>query len=246
MLAGITICVLLWKLVNGRHFSQAGFGAYLLQAWVYSHTPLNWLRSRFESLSNTLVPLNVFIFDRSDPYVNSWKGQSPLMVQFFLQYWDTLPFGTGIAFFCCGLMRLLYVAFSKARAWLLLVFVIPFALFTVYWGASISGMLRENLHPWFLGLMIFAVIMWKKYMARSQRFWQICNWALLFRGVEILLMLLLPSIWTQGLLLQKQFALTDVVALLIMTIGTGWLCIYTFSFAEKLRVQKVEAPESSV
>ena len=243
MLAGLAICVLSWKLVNGRNFSQAGFSAYLFQAWVYPPTPLNWLRSRFESLSNTLVPLNVFIFDRSDPYVNSYEGPSPPIIQFFLQYWDTLPFGAGIAFFCCGLVRLLYVAFWKARAWLLLVFVIPFALFTAYWGASISGMLRENLHPWFLGLMIFAVIVWKKHVSRHQRFWQICNWALLFRGVEILLMLLLPAMWTRRLFLQRLFATTDVVALLVMILGTAWLCIYTFNFVEKLRVQEVGAPE---
>jgi hypothetical protein len=246
MLAGLAMCVLLWKRVSGTHFSQAGFSGYLFDAWVYPHTPLNWLRSRFESLANTLVPLNVFIFDRSDPFVNSLEGPSPPVIQFFLQYWDTLPFGTGIAFFCCGLLRLLYVAFWKARAWLLLVFVIPFALFTVYWGASISGMVRENLHAWFLGLMVFAVIIWKKHLSHSQRFWQICNWALLFRSVEILMMLLLPAMWTQGLLVQKQFAPTDMVALLTMILGTLWLCIYTFRFAERLRVQRVEAPQSSL
>ena len=120
MLAGVAVCVLLWKLVNGRHFTQAGFGAYFFQAWRYPQTPLNWLRSRFESLSNTLMPLNVFIFDRGDPYVNSSEGPSPPVIQFFLQYWDTLPFGAGIAFFCCGLLRLLYLAFWNARAWLLL------------------------------------------------------------------------------------------------------------------------------
>jgi hypothetical protein len=246
MLAGVAVCVLLWKRVNGRHFAQTGFSRFLFQAWVYPHTPLNWLRSRFESLTNTLVPLNVFIFDRSDPYVNSLQGPSPLVIQFFLQYWDTVPFGTGIAFFCCGLLRLLYVAFRKARAWLLLVFVAPFALFTVYWGASISGMLRENLHAWFLGLMIFAVIMWKKHLLHSQQFWQICKWALLFRGVEILSMMLLPSLWTQGLLLQKQFAMTDIVSLSVMIVGTVGLSMYTFSFAEKLRVQNVEAAKPSL
>lgn len=235
MLAGAGICVLLWKRVNGRHFAQTGFGFFLFQAWIYPQTPVNWLWSRVQSLCNTLVPLSLFIFDRRDPYMNSLEGPSPRVVQFFFQYWNALPFGTGIAFFCLGLMRLIYVAAWKARAWLLLVFVMPFALFTIYWGASISGMLRENLHAWFLGLMIFAVIVWKKYLGHSKRFWRICNWALLFRGVEILLMLLLPAISTQHMLLQTQFALTDIVALLIMMGGTTWLCIYMFRFAEHLR-----------
>jgi len=235
MLAGVAICVLLWKRVNGKHFGQAGFASFLFFAWTYPPTPVNWVWSRFQSLCNTLVPLSVFIFDRSDPYMNAVDRPSPPVVQFFLQYWNALPFGTGIAFFCLGLMRLISVAFWKARAWLLLVFVMPFALFTVYWGASISGMLRENLHAWFLGLMIFVVIVWKKYMGQSNRFWKICNWALLFRGVEILLMLLLPAISTQHMFLQSQFALTDIAALLIMVGGTTWLCIYTFRFAEELR-----------
>jgi hypothetical protein len=235
MLAGVAICVLLWKRVNGKHFAQTGFRFFLFQAWIYPPTRANWVWARFQSLCNTLVPLSLFIFDRSDPYMNSLEGPSPPAVQFFFQYWNTLPFGTGIAFFCFGLMRLIYTAFWKARAWLLLVFVMPFTLFSIYWGASISGMLRENLHAWFLGLLIFAVIVWKKYLRRSKRFWQICNWALLFRGVEILFMLLLPAISTQHMLLQSPFALTDIVALLIMLGGTTWLSIYTFKFAEELR-----------
>jgi hypothetical protein len=235
MVAGVAICVLMWKRINGKHFGQGLFTDFLFQAWIYPRTPAYWLWSRFQSLSNTLVPLSLFMFDRGDPYMNSLEGASPAVVQFFFQYWNTLPFGTGIAFFCFGLIRLVYVAFWKARAWLLLVFVVPLALFTVYWGASISGMLRENLHAWFLGLMIFAVIIWKKYMAHSTRFWRICSWALLFRGVEILLMLLLPAISTQHMLLQNQFAITDITALLIMLGGTAWLSVYTFRFAEHLR-----------
>jgi hypothetical protein len=96
-------------------------------------------------------------------------------------------------------------------------------------------MLKENLHAWFLGLMIFSVIVWKKYQGPYQRFWQICNWALLFRGVEILLMLLLPSISTKQMLLQTPFALTDILALLTMLGGIAWLSTYTFRFAEVLR-----------
>ena len=234
ILAGVAVCVLLWKRVNGKHFAQLGFSSYFFHAGPYPPTLVNWLRSRFESLCNTLVPLSLFIFDRSDPFVNSVEGPSPRVVQFFFQYWDTLPFGVGIAFFCCGLIRLVFVAFWKARAWLLLVFVMPFALFTVYWGATISGMLRENLHAWFLGFMIFAVVVWNKYLRHNNRFWQICKWALLFRGVEILLMLLLPAISTQHMLLRSEFAPTDILALLTMVGGTTWIAIYTFRFAQSL------------
>src|SRR5205814_1386909 len=131
MLAGVAICVLLWKRVNGKHFGQAGFSSFFFQAWIYPPTAANWLCSRFQSLCNTLVPLSVFIFDRTDPYMNALDRPSPRIIQFFFQYWNALPFGTGIAFFCFGLMRLIYVAFWKTRAWLLLVFVMPLAIFTI-------------------------------------------------------------------------------------------------------------------
>jgi hypothetical protein len=234
------MCFLLWKRVNGKHFAQAGFSFFLLQAWIFPLTPANWLLSRFESLCNTVVPLSLFIFDRSDRYMNSVDAPSPPVIQFFLQYWNALPFGAGIAFFCLGLSRLIYVAFRKARAWLVLVFLIPFALFTVYWGASISGMLRENLHAWFLGLMIFAVIIWKKYLGDSRAFWAICKWALLVRGVETLLMLLLPSISSQHMVLQSPFTLTDMLSLLTMLTGTVWLFIYILKFAESLSCETVK------
>src|SRR5206468_3681196 len=92
-----------------------------------------------------------------------------------------------------------------------------------------------GLHAWFLSLMIFAVVIWRKYLAHSWRFWQVCKWALLFRGLEILLMLLLPSILTQRMLRQIPFTLTDILALFVMFAGTAWLCSYTFRFAENLR-----------
>jgi hypothetical protein len=95
-------------------------------------------------------------------------------------------------------------------------------------------MLRENLHAWFLGFMIFAVVVWNKYLRHNNRFWQICKWALLFRGVEILLMLLLPAISTQHMLLRSEFAPTDILALLTMVGGTTWIAIYTFRFAQSL------------
>jgi hypothetical protein len=47
--------------------------------------------------------------------------------------------------------------------------------------------------------------------------------------------LLLPAISTQHMLLQNQFAITDITALLIMLGGTAWLSVYTFRFAEHLR-----------
>ena len=93
--------------------------------------------------------------------------------------------------------------------------------------------------------MIFAVIVWKKYLGHSQQFWRLCNWALLFRGVEILLMLVLPSIWSRHLVVQRPFGPTDVLALVTMLGITLWLSVYTFRFAETLREQGTREPAAS-
>jgi hypothetical protein len=149
------------------------------------------------------------------------------MIHFYFQYWATLPFGVGIAYFCF-LPRLLYAAFFQARAWLLLVFVLPFACFSVYWGITSAGMLREGLHPWVLGLLIFSVVMWRKIAATHHRFSVACSWALLLRGVETLLMLLLPAIWTQHKLVNTQFIWSDSLALVTMAASAAWLYVLTF------------------
>jgi hypothetical protein len=116
--------------------------------------------------------------------------------------------------------------------WILLV---PLAFFTIYWGGATTGMLREGLHAWFLGLMIFVAVAWKRLLLDSRGFWRICNWALLFRGAEILCMLLLPAVLSQHVLFQPDFLISDVVSLLVMAAGTTWLCTYTFLHAETMR-----------
>lgn len=234
ILAGLAVWILLWRHANGRHFAQGEFLSFFSQANGPAISVGHWLSERFESLCNTLVPLYLFIFHRKDPSINLVRGLSPAPIQFCFQYWTGVPFGSGIAYFCC-LISLIYIAFLKARSWLILVFAIPLLFFTVYWGGASSGMLREGLHPWFLGLMIFSVVVWKKFSAQSRRLWKICNWALAFRGLEISAMLLLPAVWSQHELVRSRFALSDIVALIVMLAGTLWLCFYMFKCAEDLR-----------
>ncbi len=232
---GLGVWVVFWRLINGSHFSQGFFSTYFLMADNRTLTVGNWIHSRFDSLVNTLVPLNLFIFHRAAPALHSISIPTPstTLIPFFFQYWNTLPFGAGIGFFFC-LLVLVYLAFRRARAWLLLVFVIPFMFFAAYWGWSSLGLLREGLHAWFLGLMIFAVVIWKKYLAHSWRFWQIAKCTLSLRAFEILLMLLLPSTWSQHKVLQGQFAPTDVLALLTMFASTAGLGVYIFRVADRL------------
>lgn len=205
----------------------------------YPKTVGGWLHARLGSALSTLVPLYLFIYERWSPETRSFWTWSPAPVRFFFAYWDTLPFAAGIGFFLVALPKLLYLAWRKARAWLFAVIIIPLALFWAYWGYNTSGMMREGLHSWFLGLMIFLVVIWRRFAARSNLFFRICNWTLLLRGVETLCVFLLPSIASQHWLVQPPFVLSDTVGLLVMTAGTLWLYVYTFRHAEQLRLSVV-------
>lgn len=236
MVAGLFISLFVWRIVNREHYSQSGFLAYFRMADNMTPTIPHWLQSRFDSLANTLLPLNVFLLHRAHSELNSISGPSPALIQFFLQYWVALPFGIGIAFFFC-LIPILYRSLKTARAGLIVVVLVPLACFAIYWGAASTGLLREGLQPWFLGLAVFSVVVARRLAANSNQFWILCNAALLFRGVEVLLMLLLPSIWSQHRLVQPEFRLTDTAALLIMIASTLWLCFSVVGLSERLRRQ---------
>jgi hypothetical protein len=235
MAAGVGAWLLLWSLINFGHNHQGVFLTYLVRTPGWVHTPMGWLRSRLDSLLNTFVPFNLFLFHRYNLDIQSIYGLSPPVIRFFLQYWNTLPFGSGIAFFLVGLLRLLYLSYRKACDWFFALLVIPVAVFIVYWGWSNAGALREGLHAWFLGLMIFAVIMWHRFLRKAELFFRLCNWALLFRALETLCMMLLPTFGTEHVLAQPPFFLSDTAALIAVTAATVCLYIYFFRRAEELR-----------
>ncbi len=235
MALGLALWLLLWGYINRGHFAQDYFLSYFTMTAGNPLTAANWVHSRVDSLLNTLLPLNLFLFHRNSVETTSIYQSSPRLIRFFFQYWNTLPFGVGVAFFFSYLLRAVWMALSKAFAWLLLVFVIPFTFFLFYWGMSSGGLTREGLHAWVLGLLISTVVIWKKFPPTSDRFWCVCNWALLLRGVEILLMLLLPTLASTQVFFQRQFQVTDIVALLTMLGVTGALCVYLFRSAERLR-----------
>jgi hypothetical protein len=191
---------------------------------------------RWQSLLNTLVPLHLFIFDRADPWINSIYAPSPPVVTFFFQYFHTVPFAVGILFFI-SVLYALYLGFKKMFMWTTLVFVVPFLLFTAYWGATASGMVREGLHAWLLGLLCFVVFIWHRFAADSGWFWKFSSTALLFRGVETLAMMLLPTFATQQRVLGETHAFSDSCCLALMFAGVGALSVYTFYYSEQLRKQ---------
>lgn len=239
--AGLGAWLLFWRLVNSGHYAQDFFLEYFRMTAGGPGTLASWLHSRFNSVMNALVPLYLFFCDPNSTETRSAYGPSPTVTRFFFLYWNTLPFGAGIAFFLGGLLRLSYVGYRKARAWLFVVFLIPLAFFFVYWGISNGGIVREGLHAWFLGSLIFAVVIWHKFLAASDLFFRLCNGALLFRGIETLCMMLLPGIASQHALVQLPFVLSDTAALAAMFAATGLLYGLMYRLAERLRRESISA-----
>ncbi len=234
MLAGVAVWLFIWFLINRKHYSQGQFLSYFLAADGPAINFGHWLKDRFDSFCNTVIPLNVFLFHSDRSGLNSVYGPSPPIIHFNFQYWDTIPFGAGLAYFFC-LARQFYIACWKARAHLLLVFVIPFLFYTIYWGGDNTGMLRTGLHPWFLLLMIASVVVWFKFQSTSQRFWHFASWALLSRVMGLLFILLVPPIVAHHALYENRFAASDMLCVLVMLAGAIWLSVYTFLWSERLR-----------
>jgi hypothetical protein len=225
---GAGACLLLWRLVNGHNYTQNGFLNYITQAGATNtlmHIPVTltlWLDDRFVSVANTLFPLRLFFLSSMNQDVNSalqpcfplCSGGSPAIEHFFFQYWNTLPFGMGIVFY-----PLLLVSLWRAlRRWpwaVTATVIVPFLAFAIYWGGAATGLLREGMHVWVLTLV--AVVAIEQHASgfawmRSR----VVRALLTLRAFEVLLVAMLPTIWTLHELASTQFMLTDIVAVIAM------------------------------
>jgi hypothetical protein len=226
--AGAAVFLVSWRLVNGSHYSQSDFLDYLTAAGSQTHSYLpihvtlgTWLSDRLESVGNTLVPMELFLFSADAPQINVFGGSSPGVIHFFFQYWGSLPFGIGILFFPLALLSL----WRACRRWtwaVVVTVVLPFVGFAVYWGSFNTGMLREGLQPWIL--MLIAVIALEQ---RHEGFAWLRSPAtraiLALRSAEVLAVAMVPTLATRHRLLDQHFALTDTVALLAMVAFCGCL-----------------------
>jgi hypothetical protein len=233
MLAGVAVCLVGWRLANGSHYSQNGFLNYISQAGSTNTlrglpvTLGSWISDRVVSLANTLVPLRSFLLSSQDQEVNAvqacfpfCRGGSPAIVHFFYQYWTGVPFGLGIVFFPL-LLQSLWRAFRRWPWGITATVIVPFLVFTVYWGGASTGMFREGLHAWVLTLIVVVAV-----QQRCARFGWLRSGGiralLTLRPVEVLLVAMLPTIITLNRLWGTPYVLTDIVAVVTMIGLTGW------------------------
>jgi len=212
LLASSAIIVELWRRINGPDFNQNRFLDYFAAAYPHSHPTFEqWILFRLSSFADTLVPLYLPLFESHSWFLNFFGGISPRVVHFLAQYWMTVPFGFGITFFPLLLISLWRVArrwpwqFAVAIAW-------PLLAFGVYWGASITGLLREGMQAWvFVVLAAVAVeqasvgFLWMR--SRGIRL------LLVLRPVELLALAVGATLGTQEFkLIASAFSVSDAVA----------------------------------
>lgn len=231
---GCGIVLFAWRLANGPNFSTGGFLDYIKEDGFYNTlqgypvTVAAWIADRATSLGNTLLPGGLFVFHADSLEINAVTAcyphcrhpTSPGIIHFFYEYWTSVPFGLGILFY----PLLILSAWRSLRTWTWPTFVailFAFAVFTVYWGASATGMLREGLHAWVLSLMVMVGV---EQAARGFPYLRglATRLILLSRVVEVLLVAVLPTIVTSHGVISSTYALTDIVALALM-LGTAAL-----------------------
>jgi hypothetical protein len=215
LIGGLILIPLCWRLVNGSHYDQNQFIEYVKQAGVHLHpSAMFWIEYRLHSLADTVIPFFLWAGDGHNVSINQIGGVSPGVAHFFFQYWTTIPFGFGIFFFpllLVGLYRAL-----RRWAWpVSAVVVIPFAIFTLYWGASSSGMLREGLQFWSLCLIgVLACEQGAEHFGWLRL--RPARVVLILRAVEVVAMAVVPAIATRSEALSAVYWPTDLVALVAM------------------------------
>ncbi len=133
-------------LPESTHAGQGGFIEYFRLAEYQPATWANWSRTRWNNFANTFVPLWLFGVNREHSTLSDLFAPSGLLVRFAFSWWNTLPFGAGLALWAVATTTLFIGARRFATAMFLFV-IGPALLLTAYWGGPSTGLMRECGHP---------------------------------------------------------------------------------------------------
>jgi hypothetical protein len=223
--SGFAFWFLIWRWINHGVVQQGGFLAYVKMAGTAPPTLMNWLAFRFQLLLDTLVPFWLFFFQPGDPALLPPDHQLHRWIYFVQQWWCCLPLGCGLLVSASFVWSLRRGWTRKAGALLWLLFLPSLLLFLAYYGVPNTGLLREGLHAWVLGIMVFSAVIWYRSGPLPKSFWRFLRIAFVFRGFELLLVLLPVSAWRRGYVLQPPFQISDFLCLLTMLAGTAGLTL---------------------
>jgi hypothetical protein len=244
LVSGVVAAVLLWRVANvGNPVDPDRFVSYLFEANTIRPVEFSqWAASRLRSLGNTLVPGELFAWDHDSGPLNPPGSAHPLVIPFSFQYWNTLPFGVGIVYFpvfVVGLWR-----FARRNAAIAITgLLLPFVIFALYWGSYASGLMREGLQGWVVFALVGAFLGHSAGENASRSRWaRVVRIVMPLRGVEVLVMLLASTVWTNGWLGDRRFVLTDVAALALMFGGVGAIMLLTWRAFDPARLNEPGEP----
>jgi hypothetical protein len=241
VVTGVAVVFLAWRFLNAGHLNNR-FVDYISEADGSTAKSLSsWTDSRLSSLGNTLVPFRLLIANFSNWSIDSPRHPDSFVKAGFL-YWATIPLGVGLLYFPLYVFNLWTFARRKAALFFALL-GIPFVLFWLYWGDTITGMLREGLQFWFVSSLIvaFFACVWLS----DQRVVLGLRWLATARGLSVLVMLWLPTLASSGLFGDQRYELNDVISLILMAGGTLGLATASFRLLNPKRLALNES-ESSV
>lgn len=219
LLLGFSSLFTLWYLLNMHHFAQGSFISYFLMADMRGNSSIfQWFVSRFNLLTNTMIPLNLFLVHSDHPSINSIYGKSPAIIRYYFQYWTTIPFGVGIIMFF-RLVPLVIKYFNNFKFIWMIYIIFPFILLIIYWGAASTGIMRECGHIIYFGL--FIVLIYCSYRLNDSQIVNLINSKIMnvLRGCEIFSMLFFPTFFTSTALYDRKLILVDITSLSIVVIG---------------------------
>jgi hypothetical protein len=241
--AGVVAVYAAWSLANAGH-TVSYFTSYVAEANGKQGESVGvWLRFRLHSLADTLVPFRTYATDRHSVWLNSFYGPSPNIVRFSASYWLTLPFAVGLLYFPVYLWGLGRFA-RRAPLLVVATLVVPFLGFTAYWGVTDVGMLHEGLHAVVVGSLLVAFV-GQALLGASGRLRAVVRWCATARVVEVLFMVLAPTLVVSGASVSHLFLPTDVLAFVLMVGGALALAALTWRVLDPAALEPTPVPAAA-
>lgn len=174
--AGFGVVALPWialgslppQLAESVHAGQAGFFAFFKLAAYAPATWETWWHARATNFANTFVPLWLHAFQADNAGLSSIHAPSGAAVRFAFGWWNTLPLGLGLGVWALALIALCRAGRRLAGGLLCLV-IGPALWLTAYWGAFVTGLMRECGHPLLAAVIGVFVVALAKNAGRLAR-----------------------------------------------------------------------------
>jgi hypothetical protein len=232
LVIGVLVVFLSWRVANQGHVSDRFFN-YLEEAdGTRATSAASWISTRFASIANTFVPFRLLIADYHNWSISSPAGPETVVKLGFL-YWATIPFGVGLLYFPVYLFGIWRFACRKVLMFVA-VLALPLAIFWLYWGDTITGMLREGLHFWFITSIVLAFFGCTFYAGRRAQV--ATRWLATSRVASCVVMIFVPTIGSTNGFGETRFRVGNGIAFVLIGVGLLGLAGASFRWLDPARL----------